>query len=167
MNMAKAILVQILGQNKDLLPYLYHSCISSGQVTLTSPQLCKELLEVALKSLPKSYIIVDGLDECSIAERKMMISILTSTIGDSSPGSLRGLFISQDENDIRRLLQQASSIRISENDNKEDIRKFSDLWAQRIQDKFELAQENADYISTAVLNGAEGEPNLFIAVSIY
>lgn len=146
-----------MNQHEDLLlSYLYDQCISSGQVSLVSSQLCIELLETSLKTLPKTLIILDGIDECEITERKAIISFFTTIIGgDSTVGKLRGLFVSQDENDIRKLLKKASLVRLTDG-HKSDIDTYTTHWSIRIREKFDLPSATQEYIWSAVSEGSEG-----------
>ncbi|KAL8789346.1 MAG: hypothetical protein Q9195_006873 [Heterodermia aff. obscurata] len=155
--LARSILTQLLGKNTGLIPYFYDRSIASSQTSLNSNQLCKELLEVATKCCSKTYIIIDGIDECDIKERKMIISFFTSLVDtQTQPGSLRSLFVSQDENDIKNLLATASVIRVSSDDNKADIERFAGRWAFKIIQKFELAAEVQDFITKTVTNRSDG-----------
>jgi hypothetical protein len=121
--------------------------------------MCKELLETALKTMPKTFLIVDGLDECDIAERKTILNFFTSVIQRAdTAGKLRGLFISQDENDIRKHLRSAAVLRLTENHNKRDIESFANQWSLQIQQKFETSQATRSYIVSAVSEGSEGKP---------
>lgn len=158
--LARAFLVQLLNQNKDLVSYLYEKYVESGSISLISAQLCKELLDTALQSLTKVYIIIDGLDECQRTERRSILSFFTSIIESTQPGLLRGMFVSQDEDDIRQSLHRASLVRLTEDDNRQDIQTFAGWWAERIQQKFELSQEHSWYIRNTVCDGAEGRYNL-------
>ena len=156
--LARSILTQLLGQNAGLLPYLYDKSIASRQTSLNSNQLCKELLEVAIKGCSKTYIIIDGVDECDTRERKTIISFLTSLVDtQTQPGNIRGLFVSQDENDIKKLLATASVIRVTNDDNKADIERFARKWAFKIILKFELAQEVQDFIKKSVTDRSDGK----------
>lgn len=163
-SIARAFLAQLLSQNEDLLPYLYDQCSVTGAVSLVSSEMCKELLEIALKTMPKTFIIIDGLDECDMVERKTILSFLTSVIEKSdTPAKLRGLFISQDENDIRKHLRLAAALRLTENHNKRDIESFATKWSLQIQNKFEISQPTQEYIASAVCEGSDGKlrpPNL-------
>ena len=158
--LARAVLAQLLNQNKDLVSYLYDKYVESGSISLVSAQLSRELLDTALKSLTKVYIIIDGLDECQRNERKSILSFFTSIIESTQPGFLRGLFVSQDEDDIRQSLQRASLVRLTEDDNRQDIQIFAGWWAERIRQKFDLSQEHGWYIRNVVCDGAEGGYNL-------
>ena len=156
--LARSILAQSLGRDAGLLPYFYDKSIASCQTSLNSSQLCKELLEVAIKSCSKTYVIIDGVDECEVKERKRIISIFTSLVDNQTqPGNLRSLFVSQDENDIKRLLTTASVVRINSDDNKADIRRYAEKWAFKITQKFELAKEVQDFIIKSVTDRSDGK----------
>ena len=156
--LARSILTQLLRQNAGLVPYFYDKSIGSGQTSLDSNQLCKELLEVAIRSCSKTYIIIDGVDECDMKERKVIISLFTSLVDtQTQPGNIRSLFVSQDENDIKKLLETASVIRVSSDDNKADIERFAGKWAFKIIQKFELAKEVQDFITNSVTNKSDGK----------
>ncbi|KAH7336622.1 hypothetical protein BKA65DRAFT_37368 [Rhexocercosporidium sp. MPI-PUGE-AT-0058] len=157
-SIARALLVQLLNQIGDLLPYLYEKCIGSGQVSLLSTALCQELLGTALKTVTKkTYIIIDGLDECPLKERRSLLSFITSCIDKEGPsGSLRGLLVSQDENDIRKLLRTASTFKLTTTHNQPDIESYAQHWLIKIQAKFELSPETISYIKAAVCEGSEG-----------
>ncbi|KAK0115665.1 hypothetical protein ONS96_014111 [Cadophora gregata f. sp. sojae] len=155
---ARALLVQLLRLNEDLLPYFYEKCIGSGQVNLVSSELTRELLKTALQtgSTPTS-IIIDGLDECDPVERKSILSFFTPIIDVEGPaGKLRALFVSQDENDIRRLLRSASILKLSDGHNRSDIEGYTKHWCTEIQRKFGLPDETIRYIKTAVQESSDG-----------
>ncbi|TVY78217.1 C2H2 finger domain transcription factor crzA [Lachnellula suecica] len=154
---ARSMLSQLLDAHDDLLPYLYDQCISSGQVSLVSGQTSLELLKTCLESVGQTYIVVDGIDECEIPERKAILSFFTSLIeNDVVPGRLRGLFVSQDENDIRKLLRTASVLRLTEDHNKSDIEAYTSHWLNKISIKFGISAATSTHIKTAILNGCDG-----------
>jgi hypothetical protein len=151
------MLAQLLKHDETLLSYLYEKCVSSGQVSLVSTQLCAEILETCLKTMSKVYIVVDGIDECDFSERKSILSFFTSLIErDDLPGKIRALFVSQDENDIRKLLRTASILRLTDSHNKSDIESYAAQWSLKIQNKFGLPEDTAKYIISAVSNGSDG-----------
>ncbi|TVY27111.1 Vegetative incompatibility protein HET-E-1 [Lachnellula hyalina] len=154
---ARSVLSQLLNVHDDLLPYLYDQCISSGQVSLVSTQSAVELLRTCLETVPQTYIVIDGIDECEYSERRAILSFFTSLIdNDITPGRLRGLFVSQDENDIRRLLRKASVLRLTEEHNKSDIEAYASRWLSKIELKFEIPDLTLQHIKAAVLGGCEG-----------
>jgi hypothetical protein len=68
--LARSLLVQLLKQDKGLLPYFYEKCCDSGETILKSEALVEELMLFALKNCKSAYIIIDGIDECPREERK-------------------------------------------------------------------------------------------------
>jgi hypothetical protein len=169
---ARALLAQLLVQNRahDLLPFLHEEYLDSGEITLQSIQLCKTLLKTALESLPadaKIYIVIDGIDECDIQERRNILSTLTSIIeAGNHPGRLRGMFVSQDEPDIKSLLRTSFAMRITETDNEEDIREYARCWALKIRDRFKLPPDKVDHIMKTVCDRAEGRSyNIFPTIT--
>jgi hypothetical protein len=157
LSLGRALLAQLLTCDETLLPYLYEKCVSSGQASLISTQLCAEILETCLKTMPKIYIVVDGVDECDFSERKSILSFFTSIIeGDDLPGKIRALFVGQDENDIRKLLRTASILRLTDAHNKSDIESYANQWSLQIQKKFALGDDTRYYIQSAVCNGSDG-----------
>lgn len=155
--LGRSLLAQLLRYDETLLPFLYEKCVSSGQVSLVSTQLCADILETCLKTMYKIYIVVDGVDECDFSERKSILSFFTSIIeGDDLPGKIRALFVSQDENDIRKLLRTASVLRLTDAHNKSDIESYANQWSVQIQKKFGLSDDTRKYIQSTVSNGFDG-----------
>ncbi len=148
-----------MAQNDDLLSYLYHKCMNSGQVSLVASQMCRELLETALRTVSKkTYIIIDGIDECVATERKAILSFLTPIVEtEGISGQLRALIVSQDENDIRKLLKGASVLKLTDTHIRSDIEEFAKDWCLKIQQKFGLSIATTEYIKTAVCEGSEGK----------
>ena len=130
-------------------------------MTLVSAQLFAECLETCLATMQKTYIIIDGIDECDAPERNEMISFFISLVKKAdTPGGLRALFISQDESDIRRLLRTATTLKLTGAHNKDDIESYATEWTKKIQTRFPVSDGTAEYIKTAVCDGAEGMQKL-------
>jgi hypothetical protein len=148
----KSLLNQLLSYNRDLVPYCHDKYSSSGELTMTSANLAKQLLELIFQKIPKQYIILDGLDECDIAERKVILSFFKTMVDRFDayePGKLRVLFISQDFNDIRKALPTAAVMSLGPADNQHDIKLYVDEWASKIQPKHELDDDQIEHIKTS------------------
>jgi len=117
-SVTRALLAQFVQQNRDLLPFLYEECASSGQVQI------RDLLKPTCKGIEDGFILVDGLDECSIPERRKLLTYLPQLISEANEdqeNTLRGLFVSRDEGDIRNLLSKGVTRTIEARDNEIDI----------------------------------------------
>ena len=137
----KSLLSQLVTQCRDLVPHFYDKYLASGELTLNSAKLIKQLLELCCDSLAKQYIIIDGLDECSKAERNLVMSFFNSLVDrhdTKAPGKTRILFVSQDEFDIEKGLSTAAVIRLNPTDNESDIRWFVRESCMEIQTTYEL-----------------------------
>lgn len=72
------------------------------------------------------------------------------------PGKLRVLFVSQDENDIRKGLTSAAWIPLDPKDNEKDIKTFVHKWSVSIQRKFELDDQSINDIEESTCFRAQG-----------
>lgn len=103
---------------------MYETASNSSDATLTKEAHAKDLLKIALGSSRWTYIIIDGLDEYSREDRKMISSYfqsVTHSIPKKNLGTLRCLFVSQDDGYARKDLGGLSSIEVSAESNREDI----------------------------------------------
>jgi hypothetical protein len=162
LSLARGILSQLIGHhgtNDSVLLFLDEKTSGSGEPILTSTQLAKELLEVALKSCNKTYIILDGLDECDRDERKEISSWFRQLV-DSLPredmDSIRCVFVSQDDGYARKDLSMLPSIKMTADDNKNDIQLYANIWHQRIQDKFGPLDPKDSHVANIVTERAQG-----------
>ncbi|KAH8800405.1 hypothetical protein F5884DRAFT_863111 [Xylogone sp. PMI_703] len=158
-SISKAILAQLLRQNQSILPYLYDECLKSAKVTLATSQDCIKLLRTVLQAVPQTFLIIDGIDECDQKERRLILNFFISSITDNSitPRKLRGLFISQELNDIKSALHIADVIQLRKDHNESDIRNYAEKWAKRIQERFRVMPDKArEHIVKLVCEGADG-----------
>ncbi|KAF8459944.1 hypothetical protein BDZ91DRAFT_785581, partial [Kalaharituber pfeilii] len=153
----RGILSQLIKHNEGIISLLWEKMADSGEITLKASNLLLELLEVAMKNSKTSYVIIDGLDECEKTERRKIISTLQSiseSINQQVPGTIRLLFISTNEPDIRRQLSSIVKIQLKPNDD--DIRQYTTVWTAKIQKRFRLSDAETDNIIAKVLERAQG-----------
>lgn len=158
-SVAKAMLAQLLRQNPTIMPYLYEECLGSSKITLTSAPDCIKILGTVLQAVPKTFIVIDGIDECEQKERKAILNFFASAINNDeiTPGKLRCLFISQELGDINTALHMVNSIRLTKEHSERDIKTFAIQGALKIQERFKLMPDKArDYVVKLVCDGAEG-----------
>jgi hypothetical protein len=152
-------LSQLLNHCRELIPYCYEKYLSSGELNLTSPALAERLLKLFLEKIPKQFIIIDGLDECNPAQRKLVLSFFTSMVDrcdEREPGKLRVLFVSQDFHDIGKALQTADVMKLTPEDNENDIKAYVHDWSKRIREKYLLNDEQIEFIQESTLIRSKG-----------
>lgn len=159
LSVARGILSQLVKQNDTLLPYLYEAASNSGDAVLSKENLGKQLLERALKCCSNTYVVIDGIDEYSREDRKMISSYFRSAV-DSIPkddlGTLRCLFVSQDDGYARKDFQRLSEITVTAERNMQDISTFCKHWHQKIEEKFGCLNGMRHSISKLVTARSQG-----------
>ena len=126
---------------------------------MTSVNVAEQLFKLFLEILPKVFIIIDGLDECEILQRKLLLSFLTQQVehwDERETGKLRIMFVSQQMPDIERSLSTAIVFTLSPVDNESDIKAFVNARCEEIRDKFYLNTDQVDYIRDSTCLRAEG-----------
>lgn len=160
----------MIRHNETLIPYCHDEMMRSGDLTLATEELAKKLLKVFCETIPKQYIIIDGLDECPPATRQTSLKILTSVIKTCDQtlhfGKPRLLIVSQKLGDIEKSLADANSMGIRREDNQKDIMEFVHTRAGELNQKFDLETELVDRIEDATLEYTHGL-NLFGLSSCY
>ncbi|KAI4607899.1 hypothetical protein J4E83_009443 [Alternaria metachromatica] len=163
----KGLADQLLDHYPQMLPPCYTRRSSSGEPSLRSLNQAKRLFEDFCFTIPKLFIIVDGLDECERAERSQLLDMLTELVGQRDavdPGTIRLLIASQDHADIRRGLHSSAitkiapkMLQISEKDNEGDIKAYTRMWVDRIEAKFPLFTEDMkEYLRHLIVANAKG-----------
>ncbi|TVY15598.1 Vegetative incompatibility protein HET-E-1 [Lachnellula arida] len=155
----RALLKQLLGQCMELVPYCYDKISSTGELTLTTTALAEQLLKIFFEKLGRQFIVIDGLDECDLAQRKLLLSFFTKMVDhcdERDPGKLRVLFVSQSSPDIEKALQLATVLRLTAEDNKNDIATYVGHWCTKIQRKYDLESSTVEFIRESTCLRASG-----------
>jgi hypothetical protein len=157
--MAISLLNQALKYDEGLLVYLFDEATLSAETHLHSTKLAEKLLDAALRSLGKVYIVIDGLDECAEDIQRHVATWLKrfveSTASEPQPASCA--FFSQDDRSTRSLLSTLPSITIQTEDNTKDIAEYCTMQVSAIAAKFLLGPDEADEIARTTTKRAEGE----------
>jgi len=158
MAVARSILAQILSQNPHLLPYFHEKAYLSNGTVLSSTDIADEMLQTTLNSCERTYLIIDGLDECGQTERTKISSRflrITQALAPADMGSIRCFFVSQDDGTARKTLGDLPTIKIT-TENKEDLKDFAAVWHEKIEAKFGKLRSNDTHIATIISARAQG-----------
>lgn len=107
----------------------------------------------------REIVVIDGLDECNLAQRRLVLTFLASIVNhcdEREPGRLRVLFVSQDFPDIGKAIQTATVLKLSPEDNKNDIKGYVYEWSKKIREKYALDNEQIGYIQESTLIRSQG-----------
>ena len=139
LTVAKSLLSQIFAQQDLLTQYFSEEASKSTEAILSSSATAAELLKIALSSCKTVYMILDGLDEYSRDDRKELISWIqevVSSLPKTDLGTIRCLFVSQEDGAARKDLFNVSQIKMTPAENKADIEAFCEKWHKKIEEKF-------------------------------
>ncbi len=105
-------------------------------------------------------MIIDGLDECRKSEKKPISTFVRATIDSVSvddPTKLRCLFVSQNDNDIFKLLNGVPTLQINSKCNGQDIVEYCAVRADGIGKKFGIDASEVENMVVTVSSRADGE----------
>jgi len=156
----KGLLSQLLLHAPDLVPHFHEKYLSSGDQTLSTPKLASSLLELLFETIPQIFVVIDGLDECEMPERKQVLQLLTGLVHRcdvKNPGKVRIMFVSQDFSDIAKGFPEGTKVvTLKTRDNERDIRSYVQYWTREIQTKYDLNFEQAEFVESTTCARADG-----------
>ncbi|KAI0438618.1 hypothetical protein F4803DRAFT_534503 [Xylaria telfairii] len=165
-SIARAILAQLLCHRPHLTPYYFEKASTSGDFLLKSESTAKGMIQTLLSSCDKTYIVIDGVDECGRNDRNEIAEVFRTTIEDlpaGIAGSVRCMFISQDDDNARRNFRDIPAIKIS-HENQDDLKEFAEKRHRALEAKFGLLRSNDCHISNILVARARG---MFIFADLF
>jgi hypothetical protein len=155
----RGLIGQLLLHQPDLIPHFYEKLTKSGDTVLTSMQQARSFFELLCDASTRVALVIDGLDECTPAERKALLDYVISRVEvaeSTVSGKLRVLFVSQQEGDIRSRLSSATVLTVGHDNNHEDISKYVEHRMIPIERKFELEPAMKDRVGLWICSNAAG-----------
>ena len=156
----RAMLDQLIDQDPNMSDHLFEGISFLNEVNLRSTKELEEMVKGVLECYQISYLVLDGLDECSSNERAETIKwFLSLTNGGLDPNSavLRILFCGQRDGVVDKLLDGHTSIEVHTSGHVEDIRQYCRGFCERIQKKFAITTTERDAISSRVSEESKGK----------
>lgn len=151
------MLAQLLHQRPSLTSYFFERASTSGH-TLLDSTTAREMIRTVLSSCDKTYIIIDGVDECGRNDRDDIVEAFMTTIENlpaEAVGSVRCLFVSQDDENARRHFRDIPSIKIGDK-NQDDLQDFAIQRHSELEAKFGPLQSKDCHISKILIARARG-----------
>ncbi|KAH7174004.1 uncharacterized protein B0J16DRAFT_365522 [Fusarium flagelliforme] len=161
LSMLLGLLAQLVAQDESLLDHVYQACRSAEPRQFQSLDEVSRHVSMALQSQPRSFVIIDGLDECTEASRVLdwfesIMSTQDDTSGDTDfnirlfiSGQRDGILESQMSHYTRIDLETSSG-------HDQDIEAFAETMAIKIRERFSLNPEIERDIAVRVTSKAGG-----------
>lgn len=122
-------------------------------------KLAKQLFQIFCDSNVKLGLIIDGLDECSETDRKVLLEYLNTLVEETAsatPGKLRVLIVSQQYGDIRKLLSSAVTLTVELEHNGDDIHNYIDYRMTAIAQRFDLDEHSKMTVAELIYMRSSG-----------
>ncbi|KAI0406999.1 hypothetical protein F4802DRAFT_605837 [Xylaria palmicola] len=163
---ARAILAQLLRQYPHLTSYFFEKVSTNGHALLDSATTAREMIQTVFRNSSKTYIIIDGVDECGSPHRDEIVEVFRTSIENlpaEGTGSIRCLFVSQDDDIARRHFGDLPTIKIV-NESQADLRAFAEKRHLALEAKFGSLRSKECHISNILIARARG---MFIFASLF
>ncbi|KAF6816272.1 zinc finger protein, partial [Colletotrichum plurivorum] len=158
-SIACSLLIQLLEQSPGLVDFFYEKYNVSTEAMLTTIPDIEGLLDIAIRNCTSVCTILDGLDKCPRDQRKTISQWFRSLVEDLLPAKsdpVRCLFVSQDDGIVRKDFFGITSLKIMPEDNQKDISQYCTRWASKLQDRFELSDDERVEIAARVPESCRG-----------
>ncbi|KAL4918902.1 hypothetical protein BDW62DRAFT_180053 [Aspergillus aurantiobrunneus] len=153
----RGILLQLVDQHRELVPYCHSKMKSARTPTLSDLSTAYTLIETFCERLPRLYMIIDGLDECEDGRKDLVESFknLIKKTESYSPGKLRVLFLSRPMTEIKNLVPDAAILALGPEHNKQDIQRYCRRRTCELE-KFEFSDADLNDVAERICIKADG-----------
>jgi hypothetical protein len=133
--------------------------VASGERRPSTPKLFQEILEEICLNHDLLFICLDGLDECEVHERNLILSLIgTITKASKAEQSVRVFITSRKEKDIERSLSSAIRLNIKAQHVESDILSYIQTQASKLQQQFDFTPEKERAVVTEIASRPQGNP---------
>lgn len=133
----------------------------SGDAVLSSSSVAREMIRTTLHGTERTYIVIDGLDECERNSRKEISNWFRELVESLPPAemdSIRCLFVSQDDGIARKDLGRLPTLKIT-TENEGDLKAYAEAQHREMEAKFGLLRDYDCHIANILCARARGEPS--------
>ncbi|KAF4626218.1 hypothetical protein G7Y89_g11943 [Cudoniella acicularis] len=154
---SRSLIAQLLKQNPTCLEYLYEKMVASGERQPSTPKLCQEILEEICLNHDLLFICLDGLDECELHERNLILSLIgTITKTSKTEQSVRFFITSRKEKDVERSLSLAIRLDIKAQHVESDILSYIQSQASKLGQLFSFSAEKERAVMVEIASRPQG-----------
>lgn len=154
----RAFIDQAVAKDPAALQYLLNQASTCNERPLRTLKRSQEILETCLRNLKSAYIIIDGIDECSSADKKSIATFFKTSIYSLQDDciDIRCIFSCQSDEDTARLFRGIPALDIVGDGLNKDIKNFCKLGSEAIKQKFTLSNVETEQIAEKVSTEAAG-----------
>ena len=160
----KSLLNQMLSHHREMLPYCDEKRLKVSSEVLGDENTARLLVERFCDAELNQFIVIDGLDEIDLMQRRLLIQFLAAMVrkcDQYNPGKLRILFVSHDLPDMRRMkcLESTTILELDPDDTQKAIKLFVDMKLVVINEKFGMKNEDLERARKMTIDRSDGGPH--------
>lgn len=157
-DIARSLISQILQLNPNCLDFIYESMLAGSERRAKDASKFFQILDQILTNHDSLYIGIDGLDECSEEERKLLSNLIAAgSRANDDQGNVRIIVTSRRENDLERSLKSAAKFNIKPQNLENDITAYITFKMTQLSQRFKFTQEREQLITKEICTRPKGE----------
>ncbi|KAI8271285.1 Zinc finger protein [Colletotrichum sp. SAR11_239] len=156
----RAVLSQLINQDVMMSQEFSEELLSHSDERIQAEDTLELLTKRALEEYGVSFLLADGLDECSEGQAESTVKWLLSLVnGDESLSKtrLRIILSAQRTGLLDNNASIRNSIRLESSKHKADIEQYCSKYAKRFGERFAMTKSLENSIVTLVTEGADGK----------
>lgn len=163
----RGILLQLVCQHTELIPYCYAKMESSFSSSLSDLSTMNTLLETFCERISRLYVVIDGLDECGDGKKDLLETFksLVEKAEVLSPGKIRVVFLSRPVPEIKNSLPNSQVLVLETENTKDDIQKYCQHRTRELV-KFDLGDSILNDVVDRICFRADGKSGIHIHLEI-
>lgn len=146
-------------RNEVALHHVFDQATLSGERPLRTLKRSQDILQTCLRTLSSVYIVIDGIDECSVPDKRSIATFMKSTVStlQNDDINIRCLFSSQHDEDTSKLFRGVSTLDINAGEALDnDIKNFCLHEGEVLKTRFALSEPETEGYSLQVSAAAKG-----------
>lgn len=154
----RTLIDQTVTKDPAVLQYLLIEASTCGERPLRTLKRSQEILETCLKTLKAAYVVIDGIDECSSADKKTIATFFKASVNSLQDDGIdiRCMFSCQSDEDTAKLFRGIPALDIVGDGLKKDINNFCKIESEDIKQIFRLSNAETEEIVERVSSEAAG-----------
>jgi len=158
-DIAKSLISQLLLLNPNCLDFVYEFMLANNECQAKDASNLLQILGHILANHDSLYIGIDGLDECSEEDRKLVLDLIAlGSRANDAQGNVRIIVTSRLEKDLERSLKSAAKFNIKPQNLESDITAYITLKMSQLSQIFKFTQERMQLITDEICTRPKGEP---------
>ena len=159
-DIAKNLILQILELNPNCLDFIYEFMLAGVEHRAKDASRLLQILDQILTNHGSLVIGIDGLDECSEEDRKLISNVIAIPSRTKDAQGVRIFVTSRQEKDLEIFLESALKFNIKPQHLEKDIISYTTFKMAQLKQTFDFSQEREQLIRKEICTRPKGRSPL-------